>query len=70
MNTKIYATFDKSFDIGCRVVKWDEPEGLNFIPYGRYTKRNVDYEWLKKNLKQFTIHWSVTYKAKHMFNKV
>ena len=68
MNTKIYATFDKSFDIGCRVVKWDEQEGLNFIPYSKYTKRNVDYEWLKKNLKQFTIHWSATYKAKHMFS--
>lgn len=68
MNTTIWATPNRGFDIGCRVVKWDEPGGLNFIPYGRYTKRNVDYEWLKNNLTQLTIHWSVTYRSKHMFN--
>jgi len=68
MNTKIWATFDRSFDIGCRVVKWDEPEGFNFIPYGKYTKRDISYDNLKNKLTQFTVHWSVTYRSKHMFN--
>ncbi len=66
-NTSIYATFDKSFDIGCRVVKWDEPEGLNLIPFKKYTKRDLSYSELQQKIKQFTVHWSVTYKAKHMF---
>jgi hypothetical protein len=67
MNTSIFAV-NKSFDIKCRVVKWDEPSGLNFLPTGKYTKRNVKFEDLSKVLSQFTIHWSATYKASHMFN--
>lgn len=68
-NTKIWAA-DKSFDIGCRVIKWDEPEGLDLTPYGKYVKRDISFEELSKKLKQFTIHWSVTYRAKHMFNGI
>lgn len=69
MNTSIWATEDKSFNIGCRVIKWDEPEGLSFLNLRQfYTYRNWDYETLKDKLKQFTIHWSVTYRAKHMFS--
>ena len=66
-NTRIWATEKKSFDIGCRVIKWDETEGLNFLPFNRYIKRNVSDETLQTIIKQFTVHWSVTYKAKHMF---
>lgn len=64
-NTRIYAA-DKSFDIGCRVVKWDEPKGIDFTPYGKYIKRDVSYDQLKPLMKQFTVHWSVTYRAQHM----
>lgn len=67
MNTRIYAA-DKSFDIGCRVVKWDEEGGLDFTPKGRYTTRNISFEKLSPLMKQFTIHWSVTYRASHMYS--
>jgi hypothetical protein len=68
MNTRIYATFNDSFDIGCRVIKWDESDGFNFIPNKRYTKRDISYEDLQSVITQFTLHWSVTYKAKHCFS--
>lgn len=67
MNTKIYA-LDKSFNIGTRVVKWDEPNGLSFMNYPKsFLKHKVKtFDELKKNIKQLTLHWSATYKAKHM----
>lgn len=67
MNTRIWATFDKSFDIGCRVIRWDEPEGFNFIPNGKYRKRDISFDELSSQMKQFCVHWSVTYRASHMF---
>lgn len=67
MNTRIWATFDRSFDIGCRVVKWDEPEGFNFLPKGKYNKRDISFEDLSSKMKQFCVHYSVTYRASHMF---
>lgn len=66
MNTRIYAA-DRSFDIGCRVIKWDEEGGLDFTPKGRYTARNISFEKLSPLMKQFTVHWSVTYRASHMY---
>jgi len=65
-NTKIWATFDRGFDIGCRVIKWDEKDGINFIPHKRYTKRDISFDKLQNLMTQFTVHWSVTYRAKHM----
>lgn len=65
-NTRIFAA-EKSFDIGCRVVKWDEEDGLDFHPKGRYNKRDISFEQLSPQMKQFCVHWSVTYRAKHMF---
>ncbi len=65
-NTKIWATFEDSFDIKCRVIKWDEKDGINFIPRKKYVKRDVTLQQLKGLINQFTIHWSVTYRAKHM----
>jgi hypothetical protein len=64
-NTRIYAA-DKSFDIGCRVIKWDEEDGIDFHPYSKYVKRDISHEELQRVLRQFTIHWSVTYRAIHM----
>lgn len=67
MNTSIFAA-EKSFDIGCPVVKWDDPNGLNFTPHHNYTWRNWDYQKCKDNLFQFTFHWSVSYRAEHMYS--
>lgn len=67
MNTKIYAA-EKSFDIGCKVVKWDELNGFNFIPSGNFKRRNLSFSELSPLMKQFAIHWSATYKAAHTFN--
>jgi len=66
MNTSIWAA-EKSFDIGCRVIKWDEPDGLNFVPYKKYRYRNCNYNTLKNNFTKFTVHWSDTYTAKNTF---
>lgn len=68
MNSSIWATFDKSFDIGCRVIKWDESIGFNFIPGGKYNKRDISFEELSSKMKQFCVHYSVTYRASHMFS--
>ena len=65
MNISIIAC-DRSFDIGCRVILWDEKKGIDFQPYGKYTKRNISFNALSKKFTQFTVHWSVTYRAKHM----
>jgi len=68
MNTRIYAA-DKSFDIGCRVIKWDEPGGLDLTPYKKYSRQNgATHQELEKLLTQFTVHWSVNYRSKHTFN--
>jgi len=70
-NTKIWATDreEDAFDIGCRVVKWDEPQGFNLINTWKYTPTKCkDLESLRKKISQFTVHWSVTYRAKHCFN--
>ena len=66
MGTCIWATYNKSFDIGCKVVKWDEKDGIDFHPYDKYSKRNIGYDELKELIRQLTIHWSVTYRASHM----
>jgi hypothetical protein len=65
-NNLIWAA-DKSFDIGCKVIKWDESGGFNFAPLRKYNLRNCNYEKLKNILTQFTVHWSATYRAQHTF---
>lgn len=66
MNTRIWATFDKSFDIGCPVIKWDE--GFSFIPRRKFNKRDISFNQLSHQITQFCVHYSVTYRASHMFN--
>ena len=66
MNNSIWVG-EKSFDIGCRIIKWNEPEGLNLIPYKKYGSRPADYLKLKNSLSQFTTHWSATYTAKDTY---
>jgi hypothetical protein len=65
-NTRIFAA-EKSFDIGCRVVKWDEPIGFDFCPTGKFSRRDVSFDKLIPLVRQFTIHWAATYRASHMF---
>lgn len=64
-NTSIFAA-ERSFDIGCRVIKWDEPSGFDFTPKGKYNKRNINFDQLSPLMKQFCVHYSVTYRASHM----
>lgn len=68
-NQKIFAG-DKSFDIGCRVYKWNEPGGLDLTPYKKYSTKKGSFEDLSKQVKQFTVHWSVTYRAKDTFTGI
>jgi hypothetical protein len=65
INSKIVFA-EKSFDIGCPVILWNEPGGLNFYSTRKFSPRNVEFNSL--NLTQFAIHWSATYKALHTFN--
>lgn len=55
------------FEIGCRVVLWDEPGGLNLYK-GKYGARNVDLNQLRKDVNSFIIHHSVTWRAKDTYN--
>jgi hypothetical protein len=66
-NTRIFAA-ERSFDIGCRVIKWDEQEGLNFSSKNNFIRREITFDQLSNIIKQFTVHWSATYRAKDMFN--
>ena len=42
-NTSIVAAGEK-FDVGCRVVLWDEPEGLSFYKTDNLYRRNLDLD--------------------------
>jgi hypothetical protein len=68
-NQRIFAG-EKSFDIGCRVLKWDEPGGLDLTPYKKYSTKKGSFEDLSKQVRQFTVHWSVTYTAKSTFTGI
>ena len=65
-NSSIVAS-GKKFDIGCRVVLWNEEEGLSFYPKGGYTPRKLSYKQLQNVVKCFVLHHSVTYTAHATF---
>jgi len=65
-NTKIIAS-GKGFDIGCRVVLWNEEEGLSFYPKGSFYKRDISLDHLREIINCFVVHHSVTYTAHSMF---
>ncbi len=65
-NTSIVACGQK-FDIGCRVVLWDEEEGLSFYPKKSFYARNVSLNDLQKDITCFVLHHSVTYTAHSTF---
>jgi hypothetical protein len=52
---------DKKFDIKRRVILYDEPEGISFLPKKKFGVSKIPY-------KQLTIHWSATYRSKDTFN--
>lgn len=54
-------------DVGCRVIKWDEPGGLSFYTTKKYTGRNVEIDALRQEVKTFVLHHSATYTAKHTY---
>lgn len=56
----------ETFDIGCRVVLWDEPGGLSlYSKTPKYNPRNVDLDTLKSKVNCVVYHHSATYRAKH-----
>lgn len=65
-NTSIVAS-GKKFDCGCRVVLWNEEEGLSFYPKRKFGARNLSLKKLRETIDSFYIHHSVTYTAHSMF---
>lgn len=57
----------QKFDIGVRVVLWDEPNGLSLYK-SKYGKRDLGIEELRKQVNSFVLHHSVTYRAKDTHN--
>lgn len=66
VNTSIVAA-GIPFDIGCRVVLWDEPGGMSFYKGKKYSGRNVDLVELRNHTKCFVIHHADTYTAKQTY---
>jgi len=66
INTSIVAC-GQSFDIGCRVVLWNEEEGLSFYPKKSFFSRNVSLNELQREITCFVLHHSVTYTAHSTF---
>jgi hypothetical protein len=63
MNTSIFAA-GEAVDIGCKVVKWDEPNGFSFYNSGKFIKRDVNLEQLQKQIKALVFHHTVDYRAR------
>jgi hypothetical protein len=56
-------------NIGCKVILWDDPDGLSFYDNPKSLHiRDLTLEELNNKLTSFTIHHSVTYKAKITHN--
>lgn len=66
---KVWATESVGFEIGAPVIRWDDKNGLNLRKTGKFTKTNInDLNKLRESIHQFTLHWSVTYRASHCYN--
>lgn len=57
----------QEFNTGIRVILWDEPEGLSFYPSGKFNAKSWNLQKIRKELKSFHIHHSVTYTAHSTF---
>ncbi len=63
-NTSIVAAGERC-DIGCRVVLWDEDNGLSFYKKGmKYLARDKTLDELQSITKLFCIHHAASYRAK------
>jgi hypothetical protein len=51
-------------DIGCRVIKWNDPGGFDLYSAKKYAARNCDLAALRQTVKTFTLHHSVSYTAR------
>ncbi len=65
MNNIIVA--GQKFDTGTRVILWNEERGMSFYPYGKFGKRDISIQELRKKINSFVIHHSVTYFAESTF---
>ena len=65
-NTSIVASGTK-FDIGCRVILWDEKDGMSFYPRKLFYARDISFNDLQKEITCFVLHHSVTYRAKDTY---
>ncbi len=68
MSANCIVAADQEFDLGCRVIKWNEPNGMSFYPYKTFNHRTSSYEDLQKHLTCFVLHHSVTYRAIHTYH--
>ncbi len=54
----------QKFDIGCRVVLWDQIGGLSFYKSGKYLPRKSTLEQLQSQVNCFVYHHAASYTAK------
>ena len=66
-NTKIIVA-GVGFDTGCRVILWNEEEGLSFYPKGRgFISYKQNLKQLRQRIKALYIHHTVTFRAHSTF---
>lgn len=66
MGNHIVAANEK-FDIGCKVILWNESPFYSFYPNKKFIARNLSLKDLKKQINGFCLHHSVTYNAKQTY---
>lgn len=66
MGTHIVAAGQK-FDIGCKVILWDESPFYSFYKNKKFISRNISLTDLQKQINGFCLHHSVTYTAKQTY---
>jgi hypothetical protein len=69
-NTSMVVCGEK-FDVGCRVVLWDEPNGYSFYKFGtKYAGRNISFDNLKKDMHFIVAHHTATYNVKSTYTGI
>lgn len=66
VNTSIVAS-GQTFDIGCRVIRWDEPGGFSFYSSKKFTSRAATLDILRGEVKSFVLHHAACYTAKQTY---
>ncbi len=57
----------REINIGCRVIKWNDPTGFSFYSGKKYVGRNIDLEKLRQEVKTCVLQQSNTYNAKQAY---